>query len=237
MTRLLAVICTTAGVLLGLASPAAAQWYASPFIGRISNITFEQGAASEATALGIAAGTSPRGRIGLELDFMHAADVFTPEGLIFGEDVFPEAVLSSRLRTFTASVQGGYPFNLGRVVLRPYGVFGGGLGMYLRTVIEEDSETLFNLPPAQQDQIFGCLAMPAIPSTTQSLIDLFNQCGFPYLEEDESAASAVLNVGGGVMAFLTSHIGVRADFRYVTQFVPSEEKLTYFRSVVAIVVH
>jgi hypothetical protein len=47
----------------------------------------------------------------------------------------------------------------------------------------------------------------------------------------------MLNVGGGVMVFLTSHIGVRADFRYVTQIVPSEEKLKYFRSVVAIVVH
>lgn len=236
MRRSLVMICTAAGMLLGLASPVGAQWYASPFIGKISNITFDQPAASDATALGIAAGTSPRGRFGLELDFTHAGDVFTPEGLVFEEEDF-DAIASSRLRTFTASVQGGYPINVGRVVLRPYGVFGGGLGVYRRTVIQDDFETLFNLPFEQQQQIFTCLDAAPVPTTTSALIALNDQCGNPYLEEDESAYAAMLNVGGGVMVFLTSHIGVRADFRYVTQIVPSEEKLKYFRSVVAIVVH
>jgi opacity protein-like surface antigen len=236
MRRSLVMICTAAGMLLGWASPVAAQWYVSPFIGKISNITFDQPAASDATALGIAAGTSPRGRFGVELDFTHAGDVFTPEGLVI-EDDDVDAIVSSRLRTFTASVQGGYPINVGRVVVRPYGVFGGGLGMYRRSVIEDDFETFFNLPFEQQVQIFDCLDAAPVPTTTSALIALNNQCGNPYLEEDESAYAAMLNVGGGVMVFLTSHLGVRADFRYVTQIVPNEEKLKYFRSVVAIVVH
>jgi hypothetical protein len=237
MRRFFVMICTAAGVLLGLASPVAAQWYASPFVGKITSIKWDQPTASDATAVGIAAGTSPRGRFGLELDFTHAGDVFTPEAFVFEEEEFPEPVTSSKLRTVTASFQGGHVLNVGRVVLRPYGVFGGGLGIYARTVIEEDFETLFNLPLPQQEQIFNCLDAAPMPNTTSSLIDLYNQCGNPYLEESESGYAAMLNVGGGVMAFLTSHIGVRADFRYVTQIVPTDEKLKYFRAVVAVVVH
>jgi len=241
MTRSLVMICTAAGLLLGVASPVAAQWYASPYVGKLTSITFEQegGAASDATALGIAAGTSPRGRFGLELDFMHAADVFTTGEVVFDEEnfFFEEPVLNSRLRTFTASLQGGHPINMGRVVLRPYGVIGGGLGMYQRTVLEEDFETFFNLPFQEQDRIDTCMFTEPFPTTTDGLFGRYNSCGKPYLEESESAVAAMLNVGGGVMAFLTSHIGVRADFRYFTQIVPSEEKLKFFRSVIAVVVH
>ena len=238
MKASLAMICTAAGLLLGLASPVQAQWYASPFVGKLSNITFSDPAAADATALGIAAGTSPRGRFGIELDFTQAADVFTPDGLIFGENEFDfDAITASRLRTIMVSLQGGHPLALGRIVVRPYGVIGGGLGLYRRTAIEEDFETFDTLPFPQQDQIFNCLTGAAVPTTTAGLVGLFDQCGFPYVEEDETAVAAMLNVGGGVMVFLTSHLGVRADFRYVTQIVPSEEKLTYFRSVIGVVVH
>ena len=239
MRRFLVTICTASGLLLGAASPAVAQWYASPFIGKITNITFEQGAASDATALGIAAGTSPRGRVGLELEFMHAPDVFTSGQVEFDEDnfFFEDPVLKSRLRTFTVSAQAGYPLNVGRMVLRPYGVVGGGLGMYQRTVVEEDFEAFFNLPFQEQDRIDTCVFTLPLPTTSDGLIGRFNQCGKPTLEESETAAAAMLNVGGGVMLYLTSHVGVRADFRYVTQIVPSDEKLTFFRSVVAVVVH
>ncbi len=237
MVRFVVRACAVLAILTASPQLASAQWYASPFVGKLSSITFDQGAATGATALGIAAGTSPRGRLGLELEFMSAADVFTPEELGFEEDDFSEPVLKSRLQTFTVSAHGGHAMNLGRVVLRPYGVVGGGLGMYKRTVVEEDFEAMFNLPFDEQMRIDDCVFAEPFPSTSSGLIGRYAQCGKPTLEEDESAAAAVLDFGGGVTAYLTSHIGVRADFRYVTQIVPSEDKLSFFRSVIAVVIH
>jgi len=215
-------------VVMLLPSAASAEWFANPFFGRLSQIKYDVPTKENPTGFGIAGGTSPKGILGFEADFTSANEFFGTKA-DFG---------SNNIRTLTASVMGGYPIKIGGVTrLRPYGVFGGGLGIAkLGFETFPDYDVLNSLPQQQQNQIYNCLDQfgPFGEDLTPAQIQ---SCGAQAIQEDAGTGYfGTIGFGGGVMGFIVNHVGARADFRYFKR-VPTDEPLDYWRFTIGVVVH
>ncbi len=211
------------GVVL-MPTLASAEWFANPFFGKLSKIVYTEPTVEGPTVFGISGGTSPRGIVGAEVDFTKSREFFGPEAE-FG---------TNNVRTITGSAIGGYPIKIGGVTrLRPYGAFGGGLGITrLGFQRVPDFDFLSGLPPQRQLQISDCLARVGEPTSAQ-----FAACGVPLVQEDQGTGYfGTLSVGAGVMAFIAPHVGARVDFRHFKR-VPSDEPLDFWRFTVGVIIH
>jgi hypothetical protein len=145
---------------------------------------------------------------------------------------------SNRLRMVTGAVHGGYPIEIGgRTRIRPYGAFGGGLGMADQGIeVFPDFDQIGNLPFQQQQQFYNCLYPdPEGEGPSRSQIQA---CGASVVEEEsETGYLGLLSVGGGVFGFIVSHVGVRADFRYYWQVPSDDEPFNYWRYTIGVVIH
>lgn len=226
MRRALSVFALTFAGLLAPAT-ASAQWFVNPFLGTMSKITFSEPHAESPSVWGIAGGAGVAGFIGGEADYTVSNEFFGSKADIG----------SNRLRMVTGAVHGGYPIQIGGVTrLRPYGAFGGGLGIANQGIeVFPDFDRIGNLPFQQQQQIYNCLYPDpegAGPSRSQILA-----CGASVVEEEsETGYLGVLSVGGGVFGFVASHVGVRADFRYFWQVPSDEEPFNYWRYTIGVVI-
>ena len=215
--RGISVLALTAALLVP--SSAAAEWYASPFIGKIQKIKFDFPTESSKTVFGVSGGTSPMDTLGLEIDFGSSKEVFGSK-----DDLGTNGV-----KTITVGALGGYPIKFnGTTRLKPYGVFGGGLGIIdLGTDFDYDFD--FNsLTPTQLNCFFN---LPDNATAAQ-----VRACGLPVTEEDLVGYKGMLNFGGGVMAFLAPHIGAKADFRYFRS-IDKDERLEFWRYTIGVVIH
>jgi hypothetical protein len=213
--RGISVLALTAALLVP--SSAAAEWYGSPFFGKIQKIKFAFPTESSKTVIGVSAGTAPFDTLGLEIDFGSSNELFGSK----------DDLGSNSVRTITVGALGGYPIKFnGTVRLKPYGVFGGGLGIVdLGTDFDFDFESF---TPAHDLCYFN---LPENPTRAQIL-----GCGLPGTEEDLLGYKGMLNYGGGVMAFLAPHIGAKADFRYFRS-IDKDERLEFWRYTIGVVIH
>jgi hypothetical protein len=213
--------------LAGLLMPAtaSAQWFVNPYLGSISKINFSEPHTDSPSVWGIAGGAGAMKFIGGEADYTVAKEFSGLESEI-GEN---------RLRMVTGAVHGGYPIKIGgRTRIRPYGSFGGGLGI-LDQGLEffADYNAINNLPFQQQQAIYNCLGKFDDPTPSQ-----IQSCGVGVLSEPgETGYFGALSVGGGVFGFIVSHVGVRADFRYYWQVPSDEEPFNYWRYTFGVVIH
>jgi hypothetical protein len=204
---------------------ASAQWFVNPYLGSISKINFSEPHTESPSVWGIAGGAGAMKFIGGEADYTVAKEFSGLESEI-GEN---------RLRMVTGAVHGGYPIKIGgRTRIRPYGSFGGGLGILDQGLeFSADYNSIFNLPPNQQNTIFNCLNKFDDPTPSQ-----IQSCGVAVLSEPgETGYFGALSVGGGVFGFIVSHVGVRADFRYYWQVPSDEEPFNYWRYTFGVVIH
>ena len=217
--------------LAGLMMPetASAQWFANPYLGSISKITFSEPHADSPSVWGIAGGAGAMKFIGGEADYTVANEFFGTKADIG----------SNRLRMVTGAVHGGYPITIGgKTRIRPYGAFGGGLGILNQGIeVFPDFDQIGTLPSQRQQQIFNCLypdpSSDASPSRSQ-----IQACGASVVEEESDTGYAgLLSVGGGVFGFIVSHVGVRADFRYYWQVPSDDEPFNYWRYTFGVVIH
>ena len=226
MRRVVGVLAVT---VAGLSVPAtaSAQWFVNPFLGSISKINFFEPTAESPKVWGIAGGAGAAGFIGGEAEYTVANEFFGPE----------TEVGSNRMRTVTGAAHGGYPIKIGgKTRIRPYGAFGGGLGIADQLAVYPDYDLLATLPNARQQQINNCLYPNpenfADPSRSQ-----IEACGASVVEEEETGYVGLLSVGGGVFGFIVSHVAVRADFRYFWQVPADEEPFNYWRYTFGVVIH
>ena len=173
-------------------------------MGTISKINFFDPTAESPSVWGIAGGAGAAGFIGGEADYTVSNEFFGPEAEIG----------SNRMRMVTGAAHGGYPIKIaGRTRIRPYAVFGGGLGIADQIDVFPDFDQLATLPNQRQQQIYNCL-YPDVASGAQPSRSQIQACGASVMEEEETSYIGLLSVGGGVFGFIASHVGVRADFRY-----------------------
>ena len=119
MRRVVGVLAVTLA-WLSVPDTASAQWFANPFLGSISKINFFEPTAESPKVWGIAGGAGAAGFIGGEADYTVSNEFFGPESEIG----------SNRMRMVTGAAHGGYPIKIGgKTRIRPYGAFGGGLGI------------------------------------------------------------------------------------------------------------
>ena len=214
-----------------VATPASAEWYANPFLGKMANISWNEPTAEGPKVFGISAGTSPKGKLGFEIDYTSSNEFFGAE----------EQIGANHVRTVTAGVLYGFPIAFKGVTrLRPYGAAGGGFG-HVDLGFDQipDEEYLFSLPQQQQQAAFNCLGDVFSVTPEQA-----TACGVPLVEDERgSGYTGMIDFGGGVMGFIAPHIGASADFRYFVR-VPSDENddgsnrnQTYWRFVFGVVIH
>jgi hypothetical protein len=217
--------------IAGLLAPAtaSAQWFANPYLGSISKINFSDPLAYIPSVWGIAGGAGAMGFVGGEADYTVANEFFGTKADIG----------SNRLRMVTGAVHGGYPIKINdRTRIRPYGAFGGGLGIADQGLqFFPDFDQLATLPPQRQQQIYNCLypdpSSGANPSPSQ-----IQACGASVAsEQSETGYLGLLSIGGGVFGFIVSHVGVRADFRYYWQVPEDDEPFNYWRYTIGVVIH
>ena len=206
-------------------SIASAQWFVNPYVGKLHDATYETSTGQKPTVIGVAGGTSPFKRFGLEIDFAHASKFWSEAD--YG---------SNNVRSLTVAVHGGPAISIGgRPRLRPYGVAGGGIGILKRTDFELDFDVLDTLPPAQQIAILNCAFSEDIGSPTLAQL---TACGAPVLGEEETGVTGIATFGGGILASLTKNLGARADFRYVLRMPQDDdEKFHYWRFTFGVVIH
>jgi len=241
MGRAVVRVCVLSVVAMAWPQVASAQWYVNPYVGQV--IKIEQPFAVEfnipsppdkATVFGIAAGTAPYGRIGLELDFQRANNMFRKEDTPFSEDELEALTGSNSLQSFTGAAHFGHAFGAdGRI--RPYGVAGGGFSIVnLGTEVQPDFETFFNLPLPQQDAIDACVAGLSSTPTVEQV----RACGYPLTEETISGFRGLLTFGGGVTVKLAKHLAAKGDVRYFRE-IPTDSAgaFTFWRLTVGVVIH
>ena len=224
-------VCLLSVVVVAWPQLAAAQWYVSPYVGKVTNVenpyrdlTFVTSPPDSATVFGVSGGTNPLGRFGFELDFQHVNNLFGSE----------DEIGSNKLQSLTGAVHFGRPLGAqGR--FRPYGVAGGGLNIVdLGTEYDYDFDTFDTFPPSQQNAIFNCIsAIPENPTPQQ-----LTACGMPLTQDDLIGYKGVLTFGGGLVVKLASKLAVKADVRYFLQ-IPEEEggPFTFWRFTVGVVIH
>ena len=224
MKRVAGVLAVCVAGLL-MPATASAQWFVNPYLGSISKINFSEPHTESPSVWGIAGGAGAMKFIGGEADYTVANEFSGLESEI-GEN---------RLRMVTGAVHGGYPINIGgRTRIRPYGSFGGGLGMLDEGLqFFPDYDSILRLPQNQQNAIFNCLDKFDDPTPSQ-----IQSCGVGLLsEEGETGYFGALSIGGGVFGFIVSHVGVRADFRYYWQVPSDDEPFNYWRYTFGVVIH
>ena len=241
MLRSVVRVCTVAVILTAWPQAATAQWYVNPYIGQVFNVAqpFSDPATvpsipDKTTVFGIAAGTSPLGRVGLEIDFQRVNNMFRKGDTPFSEDELEALTGSNNLQSLTAAVHAGHSIGAsGR--FRPYGVAGGGLNIvHLGTEVQPDFETLFNLPPAQQDAIDNCVnALGPTPTVAQA-----QNCGVPLTEQELSGYRAMLTFGGGLTVKLAKNLAAKGDVRYARE-IPTDPDgpFTFWRITFGVVIH
>ena len=223
-------VCAVAIAGFLVPATASAQWFGNPYLGSISKINFSEPHAESPSVWGIAGGAGAMKFIGGEADYTVANEFFGTKADIG----------SNRLRMVTGAVHGGYPIKInGRTRIRPYGAFGGGLGIADQGIeVFPDFDQIFSLPFQRQQQITNCL-YPDPTSDVSPSRSQIQACGASVVEEQsETGYMGVLSIGGGVFGFIVSHVGVRADFRYYWQ-VPEEddEPFNYWRYTIGVVIH
>ena len=221
-------VLAVAGVLWLVPSAAAADWYANPFLGQMASIKFTEPTADGPSLWGISGGAAPAGYFGGEFDY-------SVSNGFFGDKV---EIGANKLRTVSGNAVIGYPIKIAeKTRLRPYGTFGGGVGLADQGLeFFPNFDAVSNLPPQQQNQIYNCFQGLGENASRQQVA----ACGVSVLEEPGGTSyHGMLSFGGGVFGFLASHIGARADFRYFKQVVPSDEegKLNFWRYTVGLVIH
>lgn len=219
---------------------ASAQWYVNPYIGqafKIENPFVDAAVATKpdkATVFGIAAGTSPFGRIGFEIDFQRANNLFrTGEGM-FSEEEFELLAGNNYMQSLTVAAHVGPALANRRV--RPYGVVGGGINFInLGKEYEIDSDAFFELPESQQLAIENCFAGLGVSSPTLAQLQ---GCGIPLFAESRTGVRGVLQFGGGVTVKLANHLAAKADIRYSME-IPKDDAgpFTYWRIAFGVVIH
>jgi len=225
------VVSVLAVILAGLLAPAtaSAQWFVNPFLGSISKINFSEPHAESPSVWGIAGGAGASGYIGGEADYTVSNEFFGTKADIG----------SNRLRMVTGAAHGGYPIKInGRTRIRPYGAFGGGLGLADQGIeVFPDFDQIGALPFQRQQQIYNCL-YPDPEAQTGPSRSQIQACGASVVEEQsETQYVGLLSIGGGVFGFIVSHVGVRADFRYYWQVPKDEEPFNYWRYTIGVVIH
>jgi opacity protein-like surface antigen len=240
MVRSVVRVCVIGFSLIASPHIASAQWYVNPYLGQVSKI--EQPFAVEfaipsppekATVFGVAAGTAPFGRVGLELDFQHINNMFREGDTPFSDEL--EALTGgNRMQSFTAAAHFGHAFGANDR-FRPYGVAGGGLNIVkLGTEVQPDFEAFFNLPLPQQDTIDACV-FNLEPNPTIAQV---RGCGYPLSEEDISGFRGLLTFGGGVTVKIAKNLAAKGDIRYFTE-IPEDSAgpFTFWRFTVGVVIH
>ena len=229
---------------------ASAQWYVSPYVGKVFNLehpfgefTFGAPTNDKPTVIGVSGGTSPLGRLGFEIDFQKINNMFRTGDTEFDENG-EQIIGPNDVRSITAVVHYGRPIPQGGATrFRPYGVFGGGLNIInlgQERRVDLDFEFLNTLPPAQQIARLNCLnAQPP----TATLAQVSAACGIPLLEEVDPEKMVgyrgILTAGGGVTVKLASHVAARFDVRYFFMSIPKEDTGTFrfWRVTVGVVLH
>jgi opacity protein-like surface antigen len=241
MRRSVVRVCVVSVAVMAWPQIASAQWYVNPYVGQVFKIeqpfSAEFGVPSapdKATVFGVAAGTSPLGRLGLEIDFQRVNNMFREGDTDFSEE--QEALTgSNNLQSFTGAVHFGRPSGAnGR--FRPYGVAGGGLGIVnLGTEVEPDFEAFFNLPLPQQQAIDNCVIALGTPTPTVAQV---SGCGYPLFEEELVGYRALLTFGGGLTVRLAKNLAAKGDVRYFRE-IPTDSAgaFTFWRITVGVVIH
>ena len=214
---------------LMMPAPASAQWFANPYLGSVSKINFSEPHQDSASVWGIAGGAGAMKFIGGEADYTVANEFFGTK----------DQIGSNRLRMVTGAVHGGYPIKIGgRTRIRPYGAFGGGLGIADQGLeFFPDFDQIARQSNQRQQQIYNCL-YPDPSSGSNPSPSQIQACGASVVsEESETGYLGLLSVGGGVFGFIVSHVGVRADFRYYWQVPTDEEPFNYWRYTIGVVIH
>ena len=242
MVRNIVRVCLLSVFVLAWAQPASAQWYVSPYVGKVFKLTHPfgestVGAASDSpTAIGVSGGTSPFKRVGIEIDFQRINNMFrTGDSLPneFGE----EFIGPNYMQSVTVAAHFGHTI-AGR--FRPYGVAGGGLNFInlgTERFTDLDFDFITSRPPAQQTVIFNCLTgLINAPIQQQS-----TTCGVPLVTElgdEEKGYKGLLAFGGGVNVKVASHVAARADIRFFKS-IPEEDggPFTFWRFVAGVVIH
>jgi opacity protein-like surface antigen len=242
MIRSIVRVCLLSVVVMAWVQPASAQWYVSPYVGKVFKLTHPfgestVGAASDSpTAIGVSGGTSPFKRVGLEIDFQRVNNVFRTGDSQPNE--FGEAFVGpNSMQSVTAGAHFGHTI-AGRI--RPYGVVGGGFN-YINLGTEHftniDFDFISSRTPAQQTVIFNCLTNTInAPPQQQS-----TACGVPLVTDvgdEEKGYKGLVTVGGGVNVKVASHVAARVDIRFFKS-VPDEDEgpFTFWRFVVGVVIH
>ena len=236
-------VCVVVVALMAWPRIASAQWYVNPYIGQITGVKNPfvdpvfpgVSIPSNATAFGVAAGTSPLGRVGFEIDYQRVNGLFRTGDTRLTVIGFEALTGDNDLQSLTGAVHVGRAFGAGGR-FRPYGVAGGGLNIInLGQEVKGDLETFQSLPPGQLNAIAQCVVAlgTATPTVAQA-----QGCGFPFTSEEIVANNAVLTFGGGVTAKLANNVAAKGDVRYFKE-IPTDPAgpFSFWRITFGVVIH